>query len=312
MDALPDPWTGRALRIVFTLAGAALLLNRWVRGCCIVLGCTFLFATLLSKYYYRNAKVFVGLLFFLIGLQDRGRPPVLIWWQLAVMYFGAGLNKFLELDWRTGHYFDYFLSVLHPAKGYFLVKDLLPGIWVARLMCWSIFVAELAAAAMFLFRRTRPAAVWTAAGVHAGAAILVEGDYGIFLTAVLVSYLAFLPWPEGATVTVGRGAWAGVAKLLRLLDVSGRFQWRRDDSARRLQVTAGAGRWSGATACGLIAVWTPLLHFAAMIAMTAPDLYRGPVVRGAGFLTVVLLLITAAPAWRRALPRAGSVQEAAP
>ena len=71
---------------------------------CLIIRCLFLVATLSSKIYYRNAKVFVGVLFFLTGLQEKGKEPSLIWWQLVIMYFGAGLNKFFEVDWRSGLY----------------------------------------------------------------------------------------------------------------------------------------------------------------------------------------------------------------
>ncbi|MGQ0720082.1 MAG: HTTM domain-containing protein [Candidatus Eiseniibacteriota bacterium] len=201
MDNLPSPAWSRALQFAFLVSAAGLMVNRAVRTNCLILGTVFLLATLTSKVYYRNAKVFVGLLFFLIGLQEKGRSPWLIYWQIALMYFGAGFNKLMEVDWRTGQYFDYFLGHIRQSPIYLGLAPLLPGILLAKLMCWSIFVAEVLAGVLFLFGRTRPLGVWVAAGVHAGAAILVQGDYGIFLSAVLVSYLACLPWPERLLVS---------------------------------------------------------------------------------------------------------------
>ena len=96
MEIFPAPWYRRAFKVAFIVCGTGLLFNRAVRVNCLILGGLFLVATLSSKVYYRNAKVFVGVLFFLTGLQEKGKPPWMLWWQLAIMYFGAGLNKMLE------------------------------------------------------------------------------------------------------------------------------------------------------------------------------------------------------------------------
>jgi hypothetical protein len=297
MEIFPAPWYRRAFKLAFIVCGTALLFNRAVRVNCLILGGLFLVATLSSKIYYRNAKVFVGVLLFLTGLQEKGKPPWMIWWQLAIMYFGAGLNKLLEVDWRTGQYFDYFLTHIYPSEAYRFIAPLLPGQWVARLMGWSIILAELSAAVMFTMNRFRPIAVWVAASVHIGAALLVVGDYGIFMAAVLASYLSCLGWPERLDATAGtRGGWGCARRVFGTLDQDRIIHWadRTPEENAGLTLTAWNRRWSGWKALGGLLIWTPAIYFIAVVVLTG---FHGDgrmvVVRLAGTVGAVVLLGTA-------------------
>jgi len=297
MEIFPAPWYRRAFKVAFIVCGTALLFNRAVRVNCLILGGLFLVATLSSKVYYRNAKVFVGILLFLTGLQEKGKPPWMIWWQLAIMYFGAGLNKALEVDWRTGQYFDHFLTQIYPSEAYRLIAPLLPGQWVARLMSWSIILTELSAAVMFTMDRLRPLAVWVAASCHIGAALLVVGDYGIFMAAVLTSYLSCLPWPERLDAAAGtRGGWQWARHVFGTLDQDRIIHWTDhppEDSAG-LTLTAWDRRWSGWKALGGLLIWTPAIYFIAVAVLTGfHGSGRVVVVRLAGTAGAVVLLGTA-------------------
>ena len=221
----------------------------------------------------------------------------MIWWQLAIMYFGAGLNKLLEVDWRTGQYFDYFLTHIYPSDAYRFIAPLLPGQWVARLMGWSIILAELSAAVMFTMDRFRPIAVWVAASVHIGAALLVVGDYGIFMAAVLASYLSCLGWPERLDATAGtRGGWRCARRVFGTLDQDRLIHWadRPPEENAGLTLTAWNRRWSGWKALGGLLIWTPAIYFIAVVVLTG---FHGGgrmvVVRLAGTVGAVVLLGTA-------------------
>lgn len=272
MEVFPAPWYRRTLKVVFLASATLLMFNRAVRINCLILGSLFLIATLSSKVYYRNAKVFVGVLLFLTGLQERRSPPWMIWWQLAIMYFGAGLNKLFEADWRTGQYFDYFLGHLYSSEVYALLRPLLPGQWVARLMCWSIIVSELAAGVLFTRTRLRPAAVWLAASVHIGAALLVAGDYGVYVAAVLASYLSCLSWPEKLEASVDEGSrWALVERIFSVLDYDQKIRWTEPSSEQSssLMLTDGQREWFDWRAVGWLAMWTPAFYFGLMVVLTA-------------------------------------------
>ena len=61
-----------------------------------------LLAVVSSKAYYGNNKTFCGLMLVLTGLHAPGTQPRFMRWQLAITYFGAGLNKLLDGDWHSG------------------------------------------------------------------------------------------------------------------------------------------------------------------------------------------------------------------
>ena len=297
MEIFPAPWHRRAFKVAFIVFGTALMFNRAVRMNCLILGGLFVVATLSSKVYYRNAKVFVGVLLFLTGLQEKGKPPWMIWWQLAIMYFGAGLNKMLEVDWRTGQYFDHFLTHIYPSEAYRVIAPLLPGQWVARLMGCSIILAELSAGVMFTMSRFRPMAVWVGASVHIGAALLVVGDYGIFMTAVLASYLSCLPWPERLDAAVdARGGWPWAPRVFGALDQDRIIHWTEQptEDGGGLTLTVWDQRWSGWKALGGLLIWTPAIYFIAVAVLTGSHgSVRVVAVRLVGTVGAVILLGTA-------------------
>src|SRR5215831_9061919 len=105
IDWLPPALFQRALQTAFVTSALALLFNRRVRVASLVLGSTMLLAVVSSKAYYGNNKTFCGLMFFLAGLYQPGGYNF-IRWQLAITYFGAGLNKALDADWHSGVFFE--------------------------------------------------------------------------------------------------------------------------------------------------------------------------------------------------------------
>src|SRR3954470_18387038 len=117
---LPDPWLPfvpgidrippvlfqRTLQFVFVISALALLFNRRVRLASLALGSTMLLSVVSSKAYYGNNKTFCGLMFLLTGMYVPGKKPWALQWQLGITYFGAGLNKLLDVDWHSGVFFE--------------------------------------------------------------------------------------------------------------------------------------------------------------------------------------------------------------
>jgi len=291
LEWAPDVWYRRAFKVAFLIAAGGLMFNRAVRTNCILIGCLFLIATLSSKVYYRNAQVFVGLLFLLTGLQERGRPPVLVWWQLAVMYFGSGLNKLLEPDWRSGRYFDYFLTAIYGSTIYETIVPVFPAYTVAAAMCWWVITAELGAGMLFLWRRFHYVAIWLAASVHCGAAVLVVGDYGIFLAAVLASYLSIVRWPNHLELRCGSSR---AVKALRQLCGGANVVVVADSNQRNFILNQDGRTYTGWQARFRLAFWSPVTWFIAMISLTAPTgIGRVITVRCWGTAGIVVLAATA-------------------
>lgn len=222
------------------------------------------------------------------------------------MYSGAGLNKLLEPDWRSGQYFAHFLTQIHPSYLYSLAAPLLPGIWTAKLMCWSIIAAELGAGLMFPSARFRPIAVCVAAAVHSGAAILVTGDYGIYLAAVLASYLSCLSWPTRIELRVDpRSRWRGMKTWTDWFDQDRLVVWRNHEPSTSAPFTLSAfdRTWTGWGALGCLIVWTPAVYLIAIAILTGfSGMALRIVIRGAGIVVMLILigaLVVKIRSWRR-------------
>ena len=95
-----------------------------------------------EKGRYGNNKTFCGLMFLLAGLYKPGTPNFFRW-QLAITYFGAGLNKLLDPDWHSGIFFEnWAVNRLHQSW-YIAINSRLPSFVLARFMCWSTIATEL-------------------------------------------------------------------------------------------------------------------------------------------------------------------------
>ena len=271
LEIFPEPWFRRACIIVFTVSGAALLFNRAVRFNCIVLGSVILVALMASKGFYKNSQVFTAFILIFAGLQEKGRPPHLIWWQLSVLYLGASLNKFLEPDWRSGQFFEVFLGAQHESDLYLALAPYFPPLVLAAAMSWMVILAEAVAGVCFLFRRGHSWAVWLAMGVHFGAAVFVGTDYGIFLLVLLASYVSVLRWPDQIEVRESG------AKYLRIMkhfwpekDASSFLRWRTDDDETPLTLTYDCKTYSERAAFMRLMLWCPATYMLLILAIAAP------------------------------------------
>ncbi len=201
LDLLPVGLLRPLLIAIFWGAGTTLLLNRAVRSCCIALGIVYLLAMSASIPAYRNAQVFCGLFFLMVGLTERDGDPWLLRWQVIVLYFGCGVNKFCEPDWRSGQYMEYWLREIVGAAPYGFVADLLPAMLLSWLLCWMTIIIELVVLpAGFAIRRFNRTAIWIAVFFHGASLALTHNDFGIFFSAILLSLFSFIRWPRSITL----------------------------------------------------------------------------------------------------------------
>jgi hypothetical protein len=179
------------------LGGAGLLFfTRRPRAGCLVLAGVIFLASLASRTFYGNNRIFAACLFLLAGLWEPGLGSLALRLQVSVIYFGAALNKLMNADWLSGRFFHYKIVSFFPY---------LPGaaegrwIWAARLLCWGTIALEFGLFAGFLVRRLNRAAIWAGLAFHALALVLFRTDFGLFTVAVGASYLLFVKWPEPPT-----------------------------------------------------------------------------------------------------------------
>jgi hypothetical protein len=173
------------------------------------------------------------------------------------------------------------------------VAPLLPQGLLGLMLCWYTIAAELTAGLLFFNPRTIRMGVWIAAGMHAGAAMMIGMDYEIFLSVVLASYLVAQPWPAHLTLRAGRSA------LSRLLVGAHRLSHGSDPTVTYAQSSSDVmtmenerGSYRGFAAMWRLMAWTPIWYMAVMVFLTS---VRSPwgtrTVRVSGFLISVLLVI---------------------
>jgi len=287
---LPDPWLPfipaisaipgelfqRTIQVIFFVSALAILFNRRMQWASLILGATMLLAVVSSKAYYGNNKAFCGLMFFLAGLYKPGGPPF-IRWQLALTYLGAGLNKLLDPDWKTGVFFEYWSVQRLHEQAYLLIDRFLPKLWLGKFMCWFTIVTELGVVPFLMLPRLYFWGVLLNVLFQCGLCLFVGNTFTLFFYGMNAASFAFVTWPHSQMV-VSYNPCTRVGKHLKAvferLDLDGRFQWQ----AREEQVTGALPlrlevenrSYLGARALRMIVLYNPLTYliFTALMAIS--------------------------------------------
>ena len=303
LDRLVPPQVfQRSLQTLFLISAVALLFNRRVRAACLMLGGVMLLAVVSSKAYYGNNKTFCGLALFLAGLYEPGREPWLLRWQLAIVYFGAGLNKLLDADWRFGLFFEHWAVARLANSAYIAADALLPPLVLGRFMCWSTILIELALSVSFLIRKTWYWGIWLGVLSQASLLLFTGTTFTMFFFAMEAALLVFIDWPTPPLVVIHDGD-CGICDLTRRccrrLDQEGTFDWRSYQSGageayglpldalrRRLHLVAAGRVYSGFHAFQMMLLYNPVTYFVMAVLLAA-----APAGAAAWRRTVVALLL---------------------
>jgi hypothetical protein len=194
------------------LSVAAILLSYRTRAFCLSLAAVIFLSTLSSRIYFSNNRLFCACIFLLVGLTDVKGRPVLIRYQLVILYAGAALDKLLNADWRSGQFMESFAQRLGEFGSlwspnwkigepnvfldlYLWLGAQLPPMTLSVLTSWATILTELTLAFLFLLGWIRPAIIL---GVlfHSGLLLLTGSTMGMFFYAVLCSFIACLALPS--------------------------------------------------------------------------------------------------------------------
>ena len=304
LDDLGSPTTAEVvLKASFVVAAALLLTNRTPRLASVALGIVIFVGMLASRNYIENNRFFVVLLFVLAGLSSRQIGGRLVQLQLVVLYFGAALNKLLDIDWRSGQYFEHLASGTELAGVYSRLTGLFPELLLSAVMAWAVIATEFALAAAFLLRRFVWVAVWLGAAYHTSLVMVTGRTFGMFWYAATASYFAFAEVPSRLHLTCGSRAgsvWARLRRPLRFLDTEHQVSWS-PPSGSRLAVASGMTTYYGFAAVVRLVIGLPPVLFAVYILAALPMLNHRAVAAG-----VMVVLIALAVSVARAGIRPGS------
>ncbi len=278
----------RALWVVYVGSATALLFNRWVRTSALLLGSSFLLALMASKLYYSNHKVLCGVVLLLTGLQRPGQDPWMLRYQVVIVYFGAGINKLFDADWRSGQFFEFWAVESLRQPWYTLAAGWLPPMALSQFMGWLTIITELALAAGFLMRRFWPYAIWGGILFHSGLLLFTSSTFTMFYFAMLATFLVFAPWPQSRVLVLFDGdcGFCNQTKnWLEKFDFDRRFDWQPfqngggqpwgiTDAAlqKRLHLVAGEKIYAGFAACKMMLLYNPVFYLATAALLAAPPL----------------------------------------
>ena len=290
---LPDPWLSfipwidwfpavpfqRTLQTVFVISALAIVFNRRIRLFSLILGATILLAVVSSKAYYGNNKTFCGLMLFLSGLYKPGGPPFLRW-QLAITYFGAGLNKALDGDWHSGVFFENWAVHRLRQPLYITLDGLLPPMVLAKFMCWTTIVTELATVPCILIPSLNYWAVLANIFFQSSLLLFTGTTFTLFFYSMTACSLSFVTWPDAPIRVVydsDRKSLSRLRAFFEKWDLDGRFLWTPADAAHvPLQLVAGEKIYSGFQAVRMIVLYNPVTWFVLAASIAAVENAPGP------------------------------------
>ena len=266
IDHLPPALFQRTLQTVFVACALALLFNRRVRLSSLVLGATMLLGVVSSKAYYGNNKTFCGLMFLLTGLYAPGGKAWALRWQLGITYFGAGLNKLLDVDWHSGVFFENWAVQRLRQPWYMALDSVLPPMVLARIMCWTTIVTELAVVPAIFISRLHCWAVYANILFQSGLLFFTGTTFTLFFYSMSAASLAFVTWPA-APLTVRydseSGLVDGIRKVLQFCDADGRFRWQAQPrTSGWLHLSIGDKVHTNFRALRMIVLLNPLTYLA--------------------------------------------------
>lgn len=293
----------RLLQGLFVAGSVALLLNRRVRLASLVVGVTMLVGIASSRIYWANNTFFCGAVLTLIGLHASERSVWLLRIQVALIYFGAGLNKILDPDWLSGQFFEHWASQNLGHELYIRVAGLLPPMALAKFMCWATIATEWSLFAGFAIPRLWPLAIWLGVLFHASMTVFTGITFVLFLYVAPAAYFAFFRWPGEKTEVLYDGDCGFCNKTRRwfeALDFERAFRWTayqtgigdrfgisRAALVKRLHIVMDGGRIANGFAAFRVMLLTNPVTWFAMLG--------------------VLLSLHWGPAWARSLVIVGMI-----
>jgi len=249
-----------------------------------------LLAELGCKPCYADSRFFILSIFLLLSLHEKSSGPWLLRIQVIFVYFGAGLNKLLDPDWTNGQYFEAWMHTKIHNTFYISLAAILPAIWLSKMMGWFTIITELSMAIGFSLKKLNIFAIWCGLLLHGTALILVE-DFGIFFSAVLFSYLAFVQWPKHIIVSIpsSRG-FHELRWILKNTDFDHLYKWKLLPAMNKIEIWIEGVRHQNYQAIQKLILFTPFWYFVAALIILFPYNLDLKWVQGTAIVSMIFLL----------------------
>ena len=226
-----------------------------------------------------------GCLLVLIGLYHERTGSWVIRAQLALVYFGAALNKLMDGDWWSGQFFEHWASVRLRQPVYLWLSPLLPPLVAAKFFCWTTMAAEAVLAVAVLVPRWYGWAIWLSLLFHAALMEFSGSMFTMFFYVMQASMLALVEWPREVVVIYdgGCGICNQIRRAVERWDFDGLLRWEafqsgvgsrwdipREALEARLHLVADGRVYGGFAACKLILLYLPVTLLTLTLVLAAP------------------------------------------
>jgi hypothetical protein len=253
-----------SLRVLFLSSGIGLLLNYKVRTMALLLGVTIIVFLLSSKPIFRNHIFICGCVFLLSGLSRKDHYPWLLYLQLSLVYFGAVLNKIVQIDWWDGTFMHNWLFNARDNSIYKLIDSLIPGRYFARILSWSSIAIESSIGIMLLIKRKHKLVFWVILLFHTMIFTITGFRFGHFFEDILIYLLVFMTWPEGSfNITVNPRNEIITPAFISLINWNGQFKITilQEEAGPWLSLGISDVYRENLSALGYLILYTPATYF---------------------------------------------------
>lgn len=274
-----------ALLLAAGIGYGLLFFGPFIRSGCFLLGSAMLVGLLACRPCQSVAHTYVACLFLVLSMSGHATGPWLVRLQVVVVYAGATTQKLLDPDWWNGRYFETLMLARHHHFLYSYAAAQLPPLGLSKVMGVMTILAEAAIVTCLLRPRWYVPGVLLGVFFHSIMVLLIGHTFGPFYATIMVSYVAFLPWPHRLELSPGRLASASWFKgLLSATDPDRR--WTVRDSGT-FTITVDDRRYSGMSAVRKMVLASPIafIWFAAAVSIRTPWHLRDAAI-------VLLLLLT--------------------
>jgi len=259
------------LKMAFLVGGLGLLFNFRVRTMALILGMGIFLFLLGSKPAFRNHLFICACAFILCGLTDKKQEPRLLYAQLGLVYFGAGLNKIWQLDWWNGQFMHNWLLNARENTIYKSIHDLFAPHLADHLFSLGSLGIELGIAYILLFKKRHAAVVWIIVVFHTILYTITGFRFGHFFEDIVIYLLVFLVIPEKPLVIwprATRNSPFGI--LLRRMNWNRQFHFNQTppDTSHWLCLSYAGQSYFNTQALGKLILYSPATYFGLLLADT--------------------------------------------
>lgn len=195
-----------ALQIIFVVSAVTLIVNRFIRLSCALMGLVLMTCILINRTYYQNTIVFFSIFLILLGLYEAKTGPWFLRVQVALMYAGAWLNKILDVDWRSGQFAYFWTHDILKLDWFIRLESLWPGKELSAALCWFVILSEAFLFIGFLMPRLYHWAIAIGFLFHFGMLLFTKGAVSFsFFYVIFCSYFVFYEWPKKQSLDFREG-----------------------------------------------------------------------------------------------------------